>query len=154
MVGAPVCLCLVPGLRGRMAALVAHPSKSTKPNRTPAQTIVITGANSGIGFDAAQKLAARGHRVYVACRTQAKADATAQATGAAGAFECDLSSLASVQRFLDVWGSKPIDVLCLNAGVAMNTGDKTPKFTQEGFEETIGVNHFGHFLVAQRLLGA
>lgn len=119
-----------------------------------AQTIVITGANSGIGLDAAQKLAARGHRVYVACRTQAKADATAQATGAAGAFECDLSSLQSVRRFLDAWGDKPIDVLCLNAGVAMNTGDKTPKFTREGFEETIGVNHFGHFLVAQRLLGA
>lgn len=78
-------------------------------------------------MDAATKLAARGHKVYVACRTQAKADATAQATGAAGAFECDLSSLESVRRFVDAWGGAPIDVLCLNAGVAMGTGDKAPK---------------------------
>lgn len=112
-------------------ALCVNMRPYTRPIQTR-QTIVITGANSGIGFDAAQKLAARGHKVYVACRTQAKADATAQATGAAGAFECDLSSLQSVRRFLDAWGARPIDVLCLNAGVAMNTGDKTPKCVPEG----------------------
>lgn len=65
---------------------------------------------------------------HQACRTLEKAEATAKATGAAGFYECDLSSLQSVQRFCDAWGAKPIDVLCLNAGVAMNTGDKTPKY--------------------------
>lgn len=116
------------------------------------KTILITGANSGIGLDASKKLAAAGHEVFVACRTLAKAQEAASAAGAAGAFECDLTSLASVQNFCDKWGTRPIDVLCLNAGVAMNTADTAPKFTLEGFEETIGVNHFGHFLIAQKLL--
>jgi len=110
------------------------------------------GANSGIGLDASRKLAAAGHEVFVACRTLAKAQEAATAAGAAGAFECDLTNLASVQKFCENWGTKPIDVLCLNAGVAMSTGDTAPKFTVEGFEETIGVNHFGHFLIAQKLL--
>jgi NAD(P)-dependent dehydrogenase (short-subunit alcohol dehydrogenase family) len=69
----------------------------------------------------------------VACRTQAKADAAAQSTGAAGAFECDLSSLESVQRFLDAWGGKSIDVLCLNAGVANNYASKTPRCVVAGW---------------------
>ncbi len=103
-------------------------------------------------MDASKKLAAAGHEVFVACRTLAKAQEAASAAGAAGAFECDLKSLASVQKFCENWGTKPIDVLCLNAGVAMNTADTAPKFTLEGFEETIGVNHFGHFLIAQKLL--
>lgn len=57
-----------------------------------------------------------GHDVHVACRTEAKAKAAAEASGAAGAFVCDLSSLESVRGFADAWGGKPIDTLCLNAG--------------------------------------
>jgi NAD(P)-dependent dehydrogenase (short-subunit alcohol dehydrogenase family) len=119
---------------------------------------------------------------------------------------------ASVRNFAKAWGDRPIDALCLNAGVAWNTRDKTPRsvsakratrfvsifnpctdkndpslnrtsslqeighsslpcplpgpvmitqvrplswphrFTREGFEETIGVNHLGHFLLAEKLL--
>ncbi len=132
---------------GAGGAVMAAGGSTTK------KTIVITGANSGIGLDASRKLAAAGHEVYVACRTQAKAEEAAKATGAAGAFECDLTSLASVQSFLKAWGSRPIDVLCLNAGVAMNTAETTPHFTAEGLEETIGVNHLAHFLMAKSLLG-
>ncbi|CAN0591899.1 unnamed protein product [Laminaria digitata] len=57
-----------------------------------------------------------GHDVHVACRTEAKAQAAAKKSGAAGAFACDLSSLESVRGFADAWGGKPIDTLCLNAG--------------------------------------
>lgn len=57
-----------------------------------------------------------GHDVHVACRTEAKAKAAAETSGAAGAFVCDLSSLQSVRGFADAWGGKPIDTLCLNAG--------------------------------------
>lgn len=57
-----------------------------------------------------------GHDVHVACRTEAKAKAAAEASGAAGAFACDLSSLESVRAFVDAWKGKPIDTLCLNAG--------------------------------------
>lgn len=54
-------------------------------------------------------------------------------TGAAGYFACDLSSLSSVQGFAKAWGSStPIDVLCLNAGLAPNTRDPAPQY----------VNHF------------
>jgi protochlorophyllide reductase len=116
------------------------------------KTILITGANSGIGLDASKKLAAAGHDVYVACRTLSKAKEAARVSNAAGAFECDLSSLSSVKRLVEEWGNRPIDALCLNAGVAMSTSETMPHFTAEGFEETIGVNHFGHFLLAQKLL--
>lgn len=54
--------------------------------------------------------------MHVACRTEEKAQAAAQKSGAAGAFACDLSSLESVRGFVDAWGGKPIDTLCLNAG--------------------------------------
>lgn len=57
-----------------------------------------------------------GHDVHVACRTEAKAKAAAEKSGAAGAFACDLSSLESVRSFAEAWGGKPIDTLCLNAG--------------------------------------
>ena len=65
--------------------------------------------------DALRKVAL-GHDVHVVCRTEAKAKAAAEESGAAGAFVCDLSSLESVRSFADAWGEKPIDSLCLNAG--------------------------------------
>uniref|UniRef100_A0A7S3YA04 protochlorophyllide reductase n=1 Tax=Heterosigma akashiwo TaxID=2829 RepID=A0A7S3YA04_HETAK len=120
------------------------------------KTIIITGANSGVGLAGGKKLAARGHAVYVACRTQAKADRAAQEIGAAGAFECDLSSLESVRGFAAAWaaqqGGRPVDALCLNAGMAPNTKQPAAKYTAQGFEETIGVNHLGHFLLASLLI--
>lgn len=68
-----------------------------------------------MSFFGVQKVA-MGHDVHVACRTEAKAKAAAEKSGAAGAFACDLSSLESVRSFADAWGGKPIDTLCLNAG--------------------------------------
>lgn len=53
------------------------------------------------------------------------------ASGAAGSFECDLTSLESVQGFVKAWGAAPIDVLCLNAGLAPNTRDPTPRCDAE-----------------------
>ncbi|CAN0451620.1 unnamed protein product [Ectocarpus sp. 12 AP-2014] len=115
------------------------------------RTVVLTGASSGIGLDAATKLVAMGHDVHVACRTEAKAKAAAEASGAAGAFACDLSSLESVRGFVDAWKGKPIDTLCLNAGMAPSTKG-SPGYCTEGFEETVGTNHLGHFLLANLLI--
>lgn len=131
-------------------------------------SVFITGANSGIGYQAARKLVAKGHSVTLACRTQARADAAAAAINAEAAaigsasigiargVECDLASLASVRLCAAaVLESKaPIDVLVLNAAVAPGTQAKSPKRTAEGFEETIGVNHLGHFLLSSLLLPA
>lgn len=135
----------------------AEPSQMTK-------SVFLTGGNSGIGLEAAKELSRAGHTVYLPCRTKARAqEAAAQigaATGPGGGtvvpLECDLSSLASVRRCAtDFRASRlPLDVLVLNAAVAPGTSEKTARRTQDGFEETIGVNYLGHFLLADLLLPA
>uniref|UniRef100_A0A7S4JA31 Protochlorophyllide reductase n=1 Tax=Guillardia theta TaxID=55529 RepID=A0A7S4JA31_GUITH len=107
------------------------------------RNIVITGSSSGIGKDAACKLAAGGYNVFLACRTMEKAmeardsveeevkllaSKAGRSPGELTAMECDLSSLSSIKKFADEWNKsgKPIDVLVLNAGVALNTGARPP----------------------------
>lgn len=106
--------------------------------------IVVTGANSGVGLEGAKILAQAGHDVVCACRTQAKADAAAAACGGTAAV-CDLADLASVRRFAGT--VQGVDVLVLNAGLALNTKDAAASRTKDGFELTIGTNHLGHFLL-------
>lgn len=125
--------------------------------------VLLTGANTGIGRDAAAKLAARGYDVTLACRTLAKAQAAAtEITEAAAAaqsplagslrgVECDLASLASVRACAGQAGSAPLHLLLLNAGVQFS-GDDTVRRTQDGFELTVGTNHLGHYLLANLLL--
>mmetsp|Transcript_5437 Transcript_5437/g.8203 ORF Transcript_5437/g.8203 Transcript_5437/m.8203 type:complete len:310 (+) Transcript_5437:31-960(+) len=125
-------------------------SSSNEP--TEKMTVVITGASSGIGLDAATKLSSMGQDVHILCRTLAKGKEAALKSGAKGYFECDLSSLQSVRNFAEEWGDKPIDVLCLNAGTAPATKGKC-QYTSEGFEMAVGTNHMGHFLLSQLLLG-
>ena len=132
----------------------------------PAQrgrTAVITGANTGLGFETASVLAARGAQVVLACRDldQAK-EAAARIIGGGPeptgippvgvqAVRLDLASLASVHEAADEIGSAygPIDLLVNNAGVMM-----TPfRRTADGFELQLGVNHLGHFALTGLLLG-
>ena len=141
-----------------MATLTAQLSAAAPRN------IIITGANSGVGFAGAKILTAAGHRVTLACRTQAKADAAAAACmewsgnhasrsgGIAKGAECDLASLESIRRFAESCKGSPLDSLVLNAGLARGTAETDVKRTAEGFEETIGVNHLGHFYLASLLL--
>eukprot|EP00536_Pseudo-nitzschia_multiseries_P009378 jgi/Psemu1/319615/estExt_fgenesh1_pm.C_2600007 len=115
------------------------------------KTILITGCNSGIGLEAARILARRNpsDKLILACRTQAKADGTAQQilaeTPAANLVpaECDLASLDSVKKFASSLEGK-LDVVCYNAGIALNTAGEIER-TADGFEKTIGTNHLGHF---------
>ena len=125
--------------------------------------VVITGSNSGIGRDAATKLAKSGKWVVVlACRSrakaeQAKADIMQEFPDVNAddieCYACDLGDLSSVRAFAkDVTADgAPVDALCLNAGVEYS-GDPVVHRTADGFEETIGVNHLGHFLLANLLL--
>jgi len=141
-----------------MATLTAQLSAAAPRN------IIITGANSGVGLAGAKILTAAGHRVTLACRTQAKADAAAAACmewsgshatrsgGIAKGAECDLASLESIRRFAESCKGSPLDSLVLNAGLARGTAETDVKRTAEGFEETIGVNHLGHFYLASLLL--
>lgn len=160
ILGAPFAPAIL-SARPRAAWAVDAPPSAVAP-----RSILITGGNSGIGYEAARKLVAEGHSVTLACRTQARADAAASAVnseaaasgrasaGSARGIECDLASLASVRQcaaaFLALKAA-PIDVLVLNAAVAPGTQQTSPKRTSDGFEETIGVNHLGHFLLTALL---
>lgn len=119
------------------------------------RTILITGANTGIGRAAAEALARRGARVVLACRSEAKTrpvlDAIRRNTGnqTVEFLQLDLNDLASVRAGAARWlaGGAPLHVLINNAGVAGQRG-----ITKDGFELAFGVNHLGHFLLTQLLL--
>jgi len=115
--------------------------------------IAITGTSQGIGLDAAKRLIADGHTVYHACRNQERADVAVLGAGGGVPMVCDLADLSSVQKFANNLKNEApkLDVLCLNAGIAPSTKAKVPQLTKQGFEECIGVNHLGHFLLANLL---
>jgi NAD(P)-dependent dehydrogenase (short-subunit alcohol dehydrogenase family) len=120
------------------------------------RTAVVTGANSGIGWETARALAAKGARVIVACRNEDKGrDAEQrirrQAPNAEVRFESlDLGSLASVRAFADKLRAAEarLDLLVNNAGVMMTPRGKT----SDGFETQLGTNHLGHFALTGLLL--
>lgn len=124
------------------------------------RTMVVTGANSGIGFETSKALAGRGARVFLACRNvdrgrEAQARIRAAHPGAeTEVLPLDLASLASVRRFADRFPSPRLDALVANAGLY----DLGHHLTEDGFERTVGVCHVGHFLLARlmrdRLLAA
>jgi NAD(P)-dependent dehydrogenase (short-subunit alcohol dehydrogenase family) len=119
--------------------------------------VVVTGANGGLGFGLAKRLAAAGADVVMAVRSDTKGEAAAaqirQSVPSAKVSVklIDLASLASVAAFADELTSqgRPVDVLINNAGVM------TPPARQEtsdGFELQFGANHLGHFALTGRLL--
>jgi NAD(P)-dependent dehydrogenase (short-subunit alcohol dehydrogenase family) len=112
------------------------------------RTFVITGANSGIGLEAARALAGVGARVVLAVRDTAKGrKAAGDIGGATEVRELDLASLDSVRAFAAGWDG-PLAVLINNAGV-MAVPQAT---TADGFEMQIGTNHLGHFALTNLLL--
>ena len=116
-----------------------------------ALNIAITGTNSGIGLSAAKQLLKAGHTVYHACRTTEGAASAVAAAGGGNPMVCDLADIGSVRAFADVLTERApnLDVLCLNSGVSPSRKAEAPKRTKDGFEETIGINHLGHFLLAE-----
>lgn len=119
------------------------------------KTILVTGANSGIGFDTARVLAERGARVLLGCRSSDKAE-EAMAKIALTAPEADLAfisldlaSLASIKSAgEEVLNENRLDALVNNAGVMV-----PPKtLTEDGFELQFGINHLGHFALTGHLL--
>ncbi len=122
------------------------------------KTIVITGCSSGLGLECVKAILSRAEpwNIVMACRDLAKTEKLAAELGQTPNLksrliprELDLSSLGSVRNFTSTLNCHQIDVLVCNAGV-QSAG--TTKYTKDGFEETFGVNHLGHFLLINLLL--
>ena len=112
---------------------------------------IVTGANTGLGFETARMLAARGATVVLAVRNTEKGrQAAARMTGDVSVQALDLTSLDSIRSAAaDLRAAHPrIDLLINNAGV-MYTPRQT---TAEGFELQFGTNHLGHFALTGLLL--
>ncbi|XP_035686451.1 retinol dehydrogenase 12-like isoform X2 [Branchiostoma floridae] len=126
------------------------------PARLDGKTVIITGANTGIGKETARDLAARGARVILACRDLTKAKTAAaeirKSTGNGNIVieQLDLASLASVRTFATIINEREpnVNILVNNAGVMMCPQWKT----EDGFEMQFGTNHLGHFLLTNLLL--
>ena len=111
------------------------------------RTVIVTGANSGLGAATTRALTAAGAQVVMACRDEVKARAVADSIGPrAQVRRLDLADLASVREFAR--GVDGADVLINNAGVMA-----VPlRRTADGFEMQFGTNHLGHFALTGLLL--
>ncbi len=118
---------------------------------------IVTGGNSGIGYECARALARDGWQVLIASRNREVSGAAARRIAAESgadsveALGLDLSSLESVRNFASEIEKRdvPLRALVCNAGLQFNRG---PVLSPDGFEMTFAVNHLGHFLLANLLL--
>lgn len=129
------------------------------PEETPdltGKTFLITGGNSGIGFEAAKTLATKNADVVIACRSAAKGKQALAKIVNRGEGRCELLSLdladsASIRAAARQAGERfgTITALINNAGVMQTPKQKT----KDGFEMQLGVNHLGHFLWTALMIG-
>lgn len=124
------------------------------------KTIIITGGNSGLGYECAQNIAKTNKDTYIvlACRnsdkTMSAVNSLINSTGNRNIskLEIDLSSLESVRNFVKIFTDSkfpPLYAIVCNAGIQIVNGTR---YTEDGFELTFGVNHLGHFLLVNMLL--
>ena len=119
------------------------------------RTFLITGANTGIGFEAATVLAGKGARVLVGCRSRERAETAVRRIrsrhpdAALQIVDIDLGNLATVRRAAEQVAHEPrLDGLINNAGIMA----PPRRLTADGFESQFGVNHLGHFALTGLLL--
>jgi len=150
----------MPGLAPGMAEARAMAASKWTAQQIPSQagkTALVTGANSGIGYQAALELARHGAHVLLGCRNAAKGKAALdrlqrEAPGASAELvELDMASLASIRAFAAAFAARniPLDLLINNAGVMALPHRE---LTADGFERQFGTNHLGHFALTNLLL--
>ena len=134
--------------------MIANFTEKDIPDQT-GKTFFITGANTGIGFETARAVAARGARVLLGSRNAERGTNAVQRIQDAHPnadvvlVQIDLADLASVAQAAEIVAQEPkLDVLINNAGIMFN-----PKtLTKDGFESQFGVNHLGHFALTGHLM--
>lgn len=126
----------------------------------PDKTVIITGGNSGLGYECAKFIAhaKQDWCIVIAARNEQKTSEAVQklketnpGTQVVG-LSLDLASLKSIRGFVTVFASlglPPLKALVCNAGIQVVSGTT---YTEDGFETTFGVNHLGHFLLVNLLL--
>jgi NAD(P)-dependent dehydrogenase (short-subunit alcohol dehydrogenase family) len=121
------------------------------------KVILVTGGNSGLGYESVKAFAGRGAKVVLASRNLEKGEVAKKQIlesypdGMVDILELDLMDMASIRSFVKEFSSRydRLDVLLNNAGIMM-----TPYFkTKDGFEGQMGTNHLGHFALTGLLLG-
>ncbi|MDX1379217.1 MAG: SDR family NAD(P)-dependent oxidoreductase, partial [Anaerolineales bacterium] len=120
------------------------------------KVIIVTGANSGIGYEAAKEFARKGAQTILACRSVDKAQRALNQIRAevpnaqVEIMQLDLASLKSIHSFTETYKSKfdRLDVLVNNAGIMMTSYG----VTDDGFERQFGTNHLGHFTLTGLLI--
>lgn len=119
------------------------------------KNIIITGANTGLGFETARALALKGANVTLACRDQTKADAAVakikalKSDAAVSTLIIDLNNLESVKQAAAQINAGPkLDVLINNAGLMVPPLQRT----NQGFESQMGVNHLAHFALVGQII--
>ena len=115
------------------------------------KVVIVTGANSGIGFEIAKTLSSKGAKVIIACRDESKGlETQKKINGNSEYVNLDLRSFASIEHFSQSVKTKhpKVDVLINNAGVMF------PPFTKtnEQLELTFGVNYIGYYLLTNKMM--
>ncbi|MFZ6028165.1 MAG: SDR family NAD(P)-dependent oxidoreductase [Chloroflexota bacterium] len=124
------------------------------------KTIIITGGNTGLGYECAKSIAASGQgwQIVIAGRDKQRISEAARRLddvapdSQARALRLDLASLQSIRSFVEQFiaqGLPPLRAIVCNAGVQVISGTT---YTEDGFETTFGVNHLGHFLLVNLLI--
>jgi protochlorophyllide reductase len=127
---------------------MSHWTEADIPDQT-GRTVLVTGANSGLGLRTAQVLATRGAHVIMACRSAERGEAARlKVGGSAEVLQLDLADLSSVRAAAEKVGT--LDLLINNAGIMAVPYGKTV----DGFERQFGTNHLGHAALTWLLLPA
>jgi len=120
------------------------------------KTVLVTGANTGIGKETARELARRGARVIMGCRSEERGEKARREIVEDTKNEnvtvmiVDLASLKSIKKFTDEYNANEarLDILVNNAAVSTRVREET----EDGFEKNFGTNHLGHFYLTYLLL--